>query len=260
MAENTVSKNEVRAASQDAGAINGNIFSTSQGFNTAVRMAQALSKSSIVPREYQGEAGLGNAIVALEMSSRLNISPLMVMQNLYTTVNGRPAWSSQFIIAMINNSGKYKTELQFEFVNEDKGDERGCYAYVVDRGGKRLVGPTITIKMAKDEGWYQRNGSKWKTMPEIMLRYRAASFFGRLYCPDLVMGLYSREEVIDIGEDGFSVSETVEAVNAEAAGAANAIPIDTTPLPAPEATEKATEAVDGATGEIPPAVEEDPGF
>ena len=91
-----------------------NIWTDQNAFQTAMRMANALSASTIVPRDYQGEKGLGNCMIALEMASRLNTSPLMVMQNLYV-VNGRPSWSSQYIIAMINNSKKYRTELQFEF-------------------------------------------------------------------------------------------------------------------------------------------------
>jgi hypothetical protein len=54
--------------------------------------------------------------------------------------------------------------------------------------------------MAIDEGWLTKNGSKWLTMPEIMLRYRCASLFGRLYAPELLMGLQTVEEVRDVIE------------------------------------------------------------
>jgi hypothetical protein len=51
--------------------------------------------------------------------------------------------------------------------------------------------------MAKAEGWLTRAGSKWQSMPELMIRYRAASFFGRLYCPDILNGMYTADEVAD---------------------------------------------------------------
>jgi hypothetical protein len=51
--------------------------------------------------------------------------------------------------------------------------------------------------MAKAEGWVSRKGSKWATMPELMLMYRAASFFGRLYAPEVLMGMHSMEEIQD---------------------------------------------------------------
>ena len=53
------------------------------------------------------------------------------------------------------------------------------------------------MAMAKAEGWIDKNGSKWKTMPQIMLRYRAASFFARMNCPELTLGYFTKEEVID---------------------------------------------------------------
>jgi hypothetical protein len=52
--------------------------------------------------------------------------------------------------------------------------------------------------MAKAEGWLTKTGSKWITMPELMLKYRAAAFFGRLYAPEVLMGMQTSEEVIDI--------------------------------------------------------------
>ena len=52
--------------------------------------------------------------------------------------------------------------------------------------------------MVKGEGWLDKSGSKWKTMPEQMFTYRAASFFARKYCPDVLMGLQTVEEVRDV--------------------------------------------------------------
>lgn len=165
------------------------VFSNTQSFELALRMSKALAASTIVPKDYQNNPS--NTLIAVEMSARLHTSPMMVMQNLYI-VNGRPAWSSQYMIAMINSSGKYKTELQFEI--SGKGDNLSCYAWVEDKNGHKVVGPTISMGMAKAEGWIDKNGSKWKTMPEVMIRYRAASFFARLYCPDMIMGIYSADE------------------------------------------------------------------
>jgi len=62
-----------------------------------------------------------------------------------------------------------------------------------------IKGPTVTLEMAQTEGWATKAGSKWKTMPELMLRYRAAAFFGRLYAPEILMGMQTVEESADIG-------------------------------------------------------------
>lgn len=172
-----------------------NVFSDAKSFETALKMAECLSQSTIVPKSYQGNAG--NCMIAIEMASRINTSPMMVMQNLYI-VNGNPAWSSQWIISMINSSKRYKTELQYEFGHDPEDDGLSCRAWAEDLKGHRVYGPKITMKMAKEEGWLTKSGSKWKTMPEVMIQYRAASFFGRVNCPDMIMGIYSQEEVVDM--------------------------------------------------------------
>ena len=113
------------------------------------------------------------------------------MQNT-DVIYGKPALRSTFIIACINGSGKLLGNLKFE-LNEKCTK---CRAWGIEKEtGAKLFGPTITMEMAQAEGWIAKNGSKWKTMPEIMLRYRAASFFGRLQCPEILNGIYSTEEV-----------------------------------------------------------------
>jgi hypothetical protein len=163
------------------------------GFEHAQRIAIMLSKSDLIPKRYQGN--VQNAMIALEMATRIGASPLMVMQNLYV-VNGNPGWSSAFIIGSINQSGDYG---KLKFAISGKGMDMECYAWGIDKEtNERVQGPTVTMAMAKAEGWIDKNGSKWKTMPELMIQYRAAAFFGRLYKPELLMGMQTYEEVIDI--------------------------------------------------------------
>ena len=179
--------NELSIAPQNTGE-SGQVFAPAQ-FEHAQRIAKLLSSSDLVPNQYKGN--IANTMVALEMAFRMNASPLMVMQNLHI-IHGRPSWASSFIIASINSCGKFGT-LRF------KSDDKSCRAIATDRStGEIIEGPLVTMEMAKQEGWIDKAGSKWKTMPELMLKYRAAAFFGRLYCPEIMMGLYSADETIDI--------------------------------------------------------------
>ncbi len=171
------------------------IFGTSDNFIMANQMAKALANSTMVPKEYQGN--VSNALVAMEMAVRVGTSPLIVMQNL-DVIYGRPSWRAQYIIAMINGSGKYDMELQYDEKTDKNGKPFSCQCWTT-KNGRRVDGPVIDMDLAKAEGWYEKNGSKWKTMPQVMLRYRAAAFFGRFNCPELIMGLYSRDEVIEMG-------------------------------------------------------------
>lgn len=169
-------------------------FSTISNFEDAQRIAGMLSKSDLVPGSYKNN--IPNTMIALEMANRLNISPFEVMQNL-DIIKGKPSWSSTFIIASINSCGRFKP-LRFEFIGTPKTDEYGCRAYTEDLDGNKLVGPTVTWLMVKSEGWLQKTGSKWQTMPELMFQYRAASFFGRLYAPDILKGMQTVDEVKDV--------------------------------------------------------------
>lgn len=121
---------------------------------------------------------------------------MMVMQNLHV-IQGRPSWSSPFIIAALNTCGRFQP-LKFRQVGEKGTDSYGYEAYTKTKSGEEIVGPAVTWEMIKAEGWLAKNGSKWKTMPELMFRYRAAAFFGRLYAPDILMGMQTAEEVLDI--------------------------------------------------------------
>ena len=168
------------------------VFSSDENFQLAQRIGTAMMKSSLVPKEYQGN--LPNTLIALEMANRIGASPLMVMQHLYI-VYGKPSWSSTFIIAAINSCGRFEP-LQFRVEGEKQS--LSCVAFTHEKkSGVLLEGPKVTMEMAKAEGWLEKNGSKWKTMPELMIRYRAASFFGRLYAPEITMGMQSVEEVTD---------------------------------------------------------------
>lgn len=195
------------------------IFGTSDNFIMAMQMAKALSQSTIVPRDYQGNAS--NCLIAIEQAQRLCISPMAVMQNL-DVIQGRPAWRAKFLIAMINNSGKFDMELQYEEEKDKDGKPFSCLVWT-EKDGRRVEGMKVDMQMAKDEGWLGKNGSKWKTMPQLMLRYRAASFFSSLNCPELTLGLYTKEEIMDGDFSDDVVQDNRQSVEAEVAESANAV-------------------------------------
>ncbi|WP_205168934.1 hypothetical protein [Burkholderia sp. LMG 13014] len=226
-------------------------FGSLQSFELMQRAANLLASSTLVPAAYrkviekldkygnvkesrENPNALANAVVALNMAQRMGADPLMVMQNLYI-VEGRPSWSSQWIIAAVNGCGRF-SPLRFDIkVLGEKTVERVdtvwengnrsnvtkrvpiidkvCVAWAIEKEtGERIESPAVSIEMAVKEGWYTKNGSKWQTMDEVMLRYRTASFFGKLYAPELLMGLITVEEaadIVDVNPDGsYSVNRT----------------------------------------------------
>ncbi|WP_454734265.1 hypothetical protein [Cupriavidus pauculus] len=270
-------------------------FGSLQSFELMQRAANLLASSTLVPAAYrkviekldkfgnvkesrENPNALANAVVALNMAQRMGADPLMVMQNLYI-VEGRPSWSSQWIIAAINGSGRFsplrfdiketgkktveRTETVWENGNRStvtkKVDilDKVCIAWAIEKEtGERLESPKVSIEMAVKEGWYTKTGSKWQTMDEVMLRYRTASFFGKLYAPELLMGLQTVEEaqdIIDLNPDGsYSVASTSVS---ELRGAARV----TATQPA-EVVEQAEEPAGGqATGNAQPPDDADDG-
>lgn len=210
-------------------------FGDLASFEFLQRSAKAFASSSMVPTAYQAMVSKGygdkatveanpaavpNCMIALDMSQRMNANPLMIMQNLHI-IEGRPSWSSQFIIAAINNCGKFSplrfdlewldemdaTYSTFVWENRQKVEKKHsiriknarCVAWAIERAtGERLESAPVTMEMAVNEGWYGKNGSKWRSMPDLMLRYRSAAFFGRIYAPELLMGLPTADEVQDV--------------------------------------------------------------
>jgi|TARA_Y100000033_G_C2742369_1_gene109222 hypothetical protein len=166
------------------------VYSSIQSFESAQRIAASLADSALVPNAYRGQQGLPNCIVAIEIANRMGMSPFQVMQNL-NVIHGRPSWSSQFIIGLIQGCGRFDG-----FTYNETADSCQCFA-VLKTSGEQVSGPKITLDMARKEGWTKN--TKWSTMPQTMLRYRAASAFGRFHIPDLILGIQSVEEneVID---------------------------------------------------------------
>ncbi len=168
-------------------------------FELIQRVSKAFASSDLVPKQYQGN--LANCMIAMDMAQRMGANPLMCMQNLYV-VHGTPSWSSKFLIATINASGRYSS-LRYEWRGKPGEADYGCRAWAIEREtGERLEGIWVDWKMVKAEGWDAKNGSKWKTMPDQMFVYRAAAFWQRAYAPELGMGLQTVEDVNDTFDAG----------------------------------------------------------
>ena len=187
-----------------------NVWQDKEAFNQLLRVSQMLSQSSLVPQNYQGKPQ--DCFIAAEMATRMNISPIFVMQNLYV-VKGKPSWAGQACMAMINNCGKFR-DVKHVYTGKKGTDDRGCYVTAVRiSDGEVVNGTEVTLNMAKSEGW--TSNSKWKNLPEQMLGYRAASFFARMYCPEALMGLQTAEEVADTQPAQNSASNLTAALKGE---------------------------------------------
>ena len=132
-------------------------------------------------------------MIALDFALRLGISPLAVMQEMYT-VHDRPSFSGKFMNAIVHRSGEY-TRIKYKLTGT--GASRSCTAWFTEIAtGDVIEGTPITWAMVKAESWDKN--PKWRTMPDQMFKYRAGAFLVRSTCPDLVLGMVSHEEAADI--------------------------------------------------------------
>lgn len=214
------------------------VFESAAAFSHAQRVSKMLCLSSLMPESFRGEENLGSVVIIMDIAMRLKLNPLLVAQQIYI-VYGKPAFSAQFLIAVCNTNadfGKIRYDMKdngektFEYqytegFGQQKQRKAGkatvhdmeCVAWALEGKDQRLPdgvntlakakeaglaileGPPVSITMSVQEGWWAKDGSKWKTLPELMLRYRAASFFVRLYGPELLMGLPTVDELEDMG-------------------------------------------------------------
>ena len=170
-------------------------FADADSFQKLYDIGKMFASSQLVPQAYQGKPM--DCTIAVDMANRMGISPMMVMQNLYV-VKGKPSWSGQACMSLIRGAKEFK-DVRPVYTGERDTDSWGCYIKATYRDtGEVVRGTEVTIGMAKAEEWYQKSGSKWKTMPEQMLAYRAAAFFARVYIPNALMGVSVEGEVEDI--------------------------------------------------------------
>lgn len=213
-------------------------------FEVYQRMAKPLSESNFVPSAYKGN--FGDCVVAVEIASRLGVPALTVMQNL-CVVKGKPTWMSKFLIGCVNTCGRYttldyKTTIdgtvgKVQYKTWEKGADNKnheilkdferpdlpnltCQAYAVEKStGCTLTSPAVSIRLAVMEGWYSKDGSKWPTMPDLMLRYRAASMWTSTFAPEIAMGFRTVEEANDIIDADFEEIPDTAALPAKPQGA-----------------------------------------
>ena len=132
-------------------------FSSAAAFAETWKIASALAKSQLIPKNFQGRTE--DCVIAIDMSRRMGASPFMVLQNMYI-VHGKPAWSSQFLIACLNSCGRF-SPLHYKMTGTKGKDDYGCIAWATElNGGEVLESPEISVGMAKAEGWYSKDGSK----------------------------------------------------------------------------------------------------
>lgn len=165
-------------------------------FNLMQREAKVFAYSPLIPehlRKGGEQQAIANCYIALKMARTMGEDPLVVLQNIHV-VNGKAGFASQYMIARANASGVFKGRINWRIDRDPKNLAVTAYATLADTGD--VIEFTVDMAMAQAEGWIKN--PKYRTMPEVMLRYRSAAFLIRFYAPDVMLGYQTSEEAEDI--------------------------------------------------------------
>lgn len=153
--------------------------------------AEKLSKSFLVPKDYQGKPA--NCFVAIQWGLECGLAPLQALQSI-AVINGKPSMYGDALLAMVRADSRC--------LGVSETQEGGVATCIIKRkhsdGSVEEVKRTFSIKQAQQAGLSNR--PTWKAYPERMLQHRARGNAIRDAFPDVIHGLISAEEAQDYEE------------------------------------------------------------
>lgn len=160
-----------------------------QNFQEVIQLAQLMAKSSFVPRQYRGNEA--NCAAVCLQALRWGMDPFSVAQKTYFINDGGvPGYEAQLIDAVINANAPIESRLDVQW--SGAGNDMSCTVT-----GKFKGDPVPKSRTCRMSTITTRNSPSWKQDPQQQLAYYTKRAWARLYCPDIIMGVYSKEEVED---------------------------------------------------------------
>jgi len=189
--------------------------SSIEAMDKLLKYSEILVESTIIPAHYKGNKG--DIFVAVQTAYRMNLDPMMVMQGTYV-IQGKLGMTSAFAISLANSSGLFVGGIRYriqelgediegsvKFYNNGTEDKKKVQfsniqvtAYTNLKSNGEEISYTIGMKEAIAEGWTTKAGNKYQSLPELMLRYRAATLLIRTHAPEVINGMHMTEELEDV--------------------------------------------------------------
>jgi len=159
-----------------------------QNFEQAVRFAEMLADSDLVPKDYKGKPG--NCLIAIQWGHEVGLQPLQSLQNI-AVINGRPAMWGDALMALVRASPlcEYITETDDGHTATIRGKRKGQPEEV----------RTFSMDDAKEAGLLGKQGP-WTQYKKRMRQMRARAFLLRDLFTDVLRGMQMVEEIMDINE------------------------------------------------------------
>ena len=156
----------------------------------AMQFSDVLSKSIMVPREYQGKPA--NVLVAIQWGMELGLAPMQALQNI-AVINGKPSIYGDALLAMVRADHRCRGVKEYL-----DGETAVCLITRSHNAGEvEEIERKFSVDDAKRAGLWGKQGP-WKQYPQRMLQMRARSLAIRDGFPDVIKGLISVEEAQDM--------------------------------------------------------------
>lgn len=173
------------------------IFSPS-GLRQLQQFAEVMAQSvQTLPKHLAGKPA--DCMAVAMQAAQWGMNPFAVAQKTHL-VNGTLGYEAQLVNAVVTSSravqGRFKYEYDGDWdaymLHPDKQHEAGLFIRVgaIIRGETEITwGEPVYLAPITT-----RNSPLWKTAPKQQIAYLAVKYWARLYCPEVILGVYSPDE------------------------------------------------------------------
>lgn len=200
------------------------------------RMANMMASAKInVPAHFRGSPGDCFAVVM--QATTWGMNPYAVAQKTFN-INGTLGYEAQLVSAVINDSGAVQDRFHFEWFgpwekiigkfkeveSKTKKDDNGNYKKFIvpawEQKDEQGLGIRVwaTLKGESEPRILEllltqartRNSTLWTEDPKQQIAYLAQKRWARLFCPDVILGVYTPDEIVEQPEKFMGAAEVVQ--------------------------------------------------
>lgn len=172
-----------------------------QSLDQAAKLAELMARGKLVPSHLHNSPG--DCLMVIEQAMRWGMSPFAVAQST-SVIQGKLMFEGKLVAAALQTSGLLATRLSYDYSGE--GDARQVEISATMAGEREPRKVVVTLKEART------SNKMWQTQPDQQLAYHGARVWARRYAPEVMLGVYSPEEMPDVPADitGPVITSTAE--------------------------------------------------
>jgi hypothetical protein len=169
-----------------------------QSMDQAMRLAEMMAVGKLVPSHLQRSPG--DCLMVIEQAMRWGMSPFAVAQST-SVIQGKLMFEGKLVAAALHASGALATRLAYDYAGEGAARLVRVSAVLAGETEPRAV----EVKLADAK---TTNGM-WTKQPDQQLAYHGARVWARRYAPEVMLGVYTPEEMEPA--PAFHAGPTIEA-------------------------------------------------